>query len=319
MVVRIYDAELSQGVTLWPDERPWEWLMRKKRLMPDVMYRAQYRNDPSGLRGVRYDLTWLRFFTPNTLPKLSSLIGVQGGDLATSERSTANYFGHCTGARDSDTGLIYILDFAYGHIPAPSHLEFLRTQYQMWSGMGLPIRTVLLEEVGPQQGTTQNLAAQTRVDPEGSIPIEVVNTSGTIKSKEQRFDAMMPFIKSGTVLFRGEPQANGDVEVSKSDGYVEFQREYSRFPRGGRDDVLDALEVVVNELVTTTASAAVTSDPVDAPREDERSEEEKRKARAEEYDRKQKDREQVFSTGEGGATARDRVLTAAKTRRGIFH
>lgn len=253
MTVRIYDAELGEGLALWPEERPWTWLMSKKRVMPRPMYNSQYRNDPSGLKGVRYDMSWLQYYTEASRPPLDELVGVQAGDPATSEDQTANYFGHATAGKHVETGIIYILDFTFGHIAAPKHLDFLRDQYKVWSARGLSIQKVLLETGGPQQGTTQNLIAATRTDPKGSIPIEELKPIG---SKEQRFDAVQTWLNNGTVLFKGEYLGN-DVVMSQATGFAEFLKEFSAFPKGGRDDVFDACEMVIAALVDAIKAAVV--------------------------------------------------------------
>ena len=112
MSVRIYDAELAPGVPLWPILRPWDWLMRTKAGMPLVMYNCQYRNDPSGLRGVRYDVERLHYYLPTQRPPLHEMVGVQAGDPATSESPDSNYFGHATVGKHLISGVVYDLDFA---------------------------------------------------------------------------------------------------------------------------------------------------------------------------------------------------------------
>lgn len=256
MGVRIYQAIKPDGSVLWEEERPLEWLEKKRRAMPPSLFNAQYQNDPSGMRGVKFDVEWLRFYDDTSIPPLHKLIGVQGGDPATSESESANYFGHCTAAKDPDTGIVYVLDFAFGKIPAPKHLEFLYAQYKAWKMRGLNIVKVILETNGPQQATTQNLIVQTRNDPRGAMPIDTVIPKG---SKEQRYDAIIPYLSNGTVLFKGE-RRNDQMFISNHSGFKEFQQEYSAFPRGGRDDVLDALWIAVNDLTVNVDAAAIMDD-----------------------------------------------------------
>ena len=253
MGVRIYQAIKPDGSVLWEAERPLEWLEKKRRSMPPSLFNAQYQNDPSGMRGVKFDVDWLRFYDDSTIPPLHKLIGVQGGDPATSESESANYFGHCTAAKDPDTGIVYVLDFAFGKISAPKHLEFLFAQYKAWTMRGLNITKVILETNGPQQATTQNLITQTRNDIRGAMPIETVVPRG---SKEQRYDSIIPYLSNGTVLFKGIRRGD-EMFMTDTNGFKEFQQEYSAFPRGGRDDVLDALWIAVNNLVSTVDAAAI--------------------------------------------------------------
>ena len=174
MGVRIYQAINPDGSVLWEEERPREWLEKKKRSMPPSLFNAQYQNDPSGMKGVKFEIDWLHFYDDVSIPPIHRLIGVQGGDPATSEGESANYFGHCTAGKDPETGIVYVLDFAYGKITAPKHLEFLHAQYETWRRRGLTINKVILETNGPQQATTQHLINQTRNDPRGAMPIDTV-------------------------------------------------------------------------------------------------------------------------------------------------
>ena len=197
MGVRIYQAIKPDGSVLWEEERPLAWLEKKKRSMPPSLFNAQYQNDPSGMKGVKFEIDWLHFYDDVSIPPIHRLVGVQGGDPATSTSESANYFGHCTAGKDPDTGIVYVLDFAYGKITAPRHLEFLHAQYETWRRRGLTINKVILETNGPQQATTQHLINQTRNDPRGAMPIDTVNPKG---SKEQRYDAIIPFIANGSIL-----------------------------------------------------------------------------------------------------------------------
>ncbi len=256
MAVRIYTAELGDGKVLWPEERPAEWLLAKKKVMPRVLFNSQYNNDPSGLRGVRYDPAWLLYYNRVQLPPMHRLQGCQGVDLATSLSDGADYFGHCTAARDTETGIVFILDFQFGHIAAPQHLTFLEDQFKFWKARGLIIQKILVETGGPQQGTTQNLIANTRTSTTLQLPLEESKPKG---SKEQRFDAMMPFLSNGSVLFKGEI-VEGTVVMSETKGFQEFLREYSQFDKGRYDDLLDALSIVVEALTVNGLAANVSEE-----------------------------------------------------------
>ena len=255
MGVRLYQAIQPDGSVLWEDERPLEWLEKKRKSMPPALFNAQYQNDPSGMKGVKFDVDWLHFYDDVTIPPIHTLTGVQGGDPATSERRNADYFGHCTAGKDPNTGIIYILDFAFANISAPKHLEFLHAQYQKWRSRGLNISRVILETNGPQQATTQHLIENTRNDPRGSMPIETVTPKG---SKAQRYDAIIPFIANGSIVFKGERRGDS-MNMSSELGFREFQQEYSSFPRGGRDDILDALWIATHNLTSSVEAASVSS------------------------------------------------------------
>ena len=85
------------------------------------------------------------------------------------------------------------------------------------------------------------------------MPIETIVPKG---SKEQRYDAIIPFIANGSIRFKGERRGE-DMYMSGENGFKEFQFEYSSFPRGGRDDILDALWIAVNDLTSNIEAVGI--------------------------------------------------------------
>ena len=85
------------------------------------------------------------------------------------------------------------------------------------------------------------------------MPIETVTPKG---SKEQRYDAIIPVIANGSIVFKGERRGE-DMNMSSELGFREFQQEYSSFPRGGRDDILDALWIATHSLTSSVDAASV--------------------------------------------------------------
>ena len=251
--VRIYQAIQPDGTALWPDQRPIEWLARERNNMVEANFNAQYQNDPSGLTGVLLDVGWLNFYDENDIPNLENFIGYQGADPATSQRERANYFGHCTSARDPETGQIYVLGFVYDKIPATEHEEFMQVQYIHWLMRDLRILEVSYETQGPNQGAAQLLMESNRKN--DLIPMPLVASPPKGK-KEDRILSLRPHFKS-TILFPGHLNVNGEWEMKKDAGFEEFLKEYMSFPLGGRDDLLDALFLSVDPLMEITSAAAV--------------------------------------------------------------
>jgi hypothetical protein len=302
MVVRIYDAEDGpDGGVLWTAERPAEWLADKKSKMPGPIYRAQYRNDPSGLRGARYDEGWLEFYTSSQLPPWEELVGYQGGDPATSEDLKSDYFGHSTVAKHIKTGIVYVLGLDFVRKPATQHHDYLKQQYVLWSSKGLNIIVVRVESIGPQQGTVQRVIDDSRRDPDLMMPLEAFKPKG---SKEVRFDSLLPHYQNGTILFPGE-KVGDKMEMSGRIGFQEFLEEYRRFPLGGRDDVLDALYISVEGCLQGIA-AAVAGKRVEGNKE--------RALRLLDSGEREKERVKVKRT----ESARDRIISRTG-RESLFH
>ena len=251
--VRVYQAIKPNGEALWEEQRPLAWLEREKGMMTTAYFNAQYMNDPSGMFGVRYDLRFLNYYTIEQRPPLDSLIGVQGADPATSESTSANYFGHCTAGKDPSTGIIYVLGFAFANIAATKHEAFLRTQYYAWEAQGLSVHNVRQESHGPIQAATQFLMDSNRQNHVNPLPLEIVKPKG---SKEERFDELIPHMGNGTILFPGQRGVEG-IELASNTGLDEFKKEWASFPLSGRDDLLDALWIAVDGLLGTSPAASV--------------------------------------------------------------
>lgn len=274
MAVRIYKAIQDDGTALWPEERTLRWLLEKRNTMPLPLFNAQYQNDPSGLKGVRYDADAIRYYLPYQLPEMSTLLGCQGGDPATSEESNADYFGHVTAAKAMETGTIYILDMDYDRVPSTSHVDFLQQRFAMWMNRGLNIQCVRLEASGAWTGMAQMIQSSVFTAATSSpwpttrpMPIEVYKPKG---SKLTRLDGIMPYIKNATVLFKGQARTGTDLEMASERGFEEFFRELTQFPKGRRDDLLDALFLVIDYLVQTSAAASANSVEVEMEQEKKR-------------------------------------------------
>lgn len=251
--VRIYQAIKPDGTALWPEVRPIEWLDRERLTTPKGYFDSQYMNDPSGLTGVRYNSDWIQFYTQSSMPEITTLIGVQGADPAVSESRTADYFGHCTVGRDPTDGRIYVLAFDFDRLPATRHEEYLRAQYNTWRERGLSISVVRNESHGPIQAATQHLEAVNRLS-DSPLPLEIVKPKG---NKEERFDELLPYIGNGTILFPGVRDATGEASILSNKGFDEFMSEFTSFPIGRRDDLMDALWLAVDSLLSATPAAAL--------------------------------------------------------------
>lgn len=49
--------------------------------MPPSLFNAQYQNDPSGMKGVKFDVDWLHFYDDMTIPPIRNLVGFKAVTL----------------------------------------------------------------------------------------------------------------------------------------------------------------------------------------------------------------------------------------------
>lgn len=93
------------GGALWPERFPMDHLEHVRRDMGSALYNCMYMGDPSGLEGRLFRREW--FSVVDNVPELTHV--VSGWDLATSERTEADYTVKTTLGRGVD-GRVYVLD-----------------------------------------------------------------------------------------------------------------------------------------------------------------------------------------------------------------
>lgn len=242
--VMIYQAIKPDGTALWEAERPLEWLLGVKQNMTDAFFNSQYQNDPSGLKGVLFNIDHLQYYLPHELPPMHTLMGFQGGDSAVSKESTADYYGHFTGGRDPMSGTIYLLDCAHDRFSSPEHQGFLRAEYDKWKLRDLNIGMVQVEYWGTLKGSGQELEERERRMPD-PMPLHLIEAVKGQTNKQERLLALRPHF-NGRVLFPGELDGQGKRQLIQTGNWREFLTQFASFPRGRYDDLLDALWVMLD-------------------------------------------------------------------------
>ena len=257
MVVRIYKAILDEDTqeVLWPEVRPYRWLMKVKDSMADYRFDLQFNNDASTMLGGRYLEKWLKYIDVNVVD-LSDYRGIQYADPATSIEEHADYFAIATGGINS-LGELLVFDCEWEKVSPADHMEYMLTSYRKWIDKGLEIDHVFIEEVGTQQGTTQRLITDLRAH----MPIEAHKVSKSQGNKELRIDKCVPFIKNGQTKFLGMKVENSlDLKLLNNRGLGEFLNQYRMFPRGN-DDVLDAICGLITKGLENPPLAFSTHNP----------------------------------------------------------
>ena len=261
--VRIYSAYDEEGKLLWPDrpqpdmgdgmslkekiKRNWDWLMGIKKSMAVApgSFEAQYLNDTSYLSGAQYKMEWLQYYGGSERPAMQDLVGHIGCDPAMSTRAESRYTGVCTVALDRIGRRVYVLGFNFGHWESTTHLQQIQSEHQRWQSQGLMIAGTWYEVAGPIQGIFDFIKRELAAS-EYKMPFEAVRAKG---SKPERFDQLAQWIRDGIIVFPGERQSNGSLDLMKSRGFDEFRREFTRFngeKTGSRTDLLDALYIAAN-------------------------------------------------------------------------
>jgi len=206
---------------LWPKYWSLSKLQERQREIGTIFFNCQYQNDPTGMEGSLLKAAWLHPWDTPPSPTLPVFAGL---DPSLGEH---DYFGIASIAYDRNHDQAYLLDVWAEHLPFPDilreKLPQLRNNYRyqkmyMETNFWQKILTYLPELRG--------------------LPIVPVQT---VRDKESRFIPMSSHFESKRILVN-------PLLLQRS----EFWTEWVQFPRGQHDDALDATEIVIRNIFTTT-------------------------------------------------------------------
>lgn len=222
---------------LWKQEHSLESLNRIKQDYGSVQFNLVYQGDPTGLQGDIFKREWFSYYGPDEdkkrVPKDAAWF--QSVDVAVSQNKRADYTVVATMARDTE-GNIYIHDVWRDRIEAPDQPKLIVKEYRKYP----KVMWVLIETVAYQLSLFQNVIRE-------GIPARPFKPE---KNKVMRARSSAAFFEARKVYFRR------DSESAKWLEYV--LDEFTSFPRGEHDDVVDTVTSLLEEL-----ALSVTGDPVE--------------------------------------------------------
>lgn len=209
----LVDKALSEsGESLWPSKFPASLLQSKRQEMGSVAFGMQYQNDVSGSRGDIFQYDWIKYY--DVAP--SQLRIFQGVDLAIGQKSSHDYFAHCTVGIDTNFN-IFVLDFYRGRHSFLEQADIIVSKFQQFD----PVR-VGNEIVAYQSALAHHLRTQTQVRVH-ELPAKV--------DKVTRAQALSAKFESRQVHFLKYQQ--------------DLIEEVCGFPNAQHDDLFDALEFAI--------------------------------------------------------------------------
>ena len=231
---------MTEPISYWPERWSVKDLLVMKERMGSLAFNSQYMCDPSGYAGQLFDPELIQFYNPKTLEAIwGNLDFVVSIDPNVTDDPESDNTAIITGAVDRKNGKVYVMDiFAkpldfvkqvvamkkYGH----KTLFNVGTYTYEASGR--------ISKIGVESVSYQRSLAQT-----GYLSgLPVVELKQGNQKKPIRILGMYPHIENGRVLF---PNPEGEIHIPWWDKFLE---EYSTFPKGRRDDMLDALEMLVS-------------------------------------------------------------------------
>ena len=230
----------GQYISYWPERWPVEKLLQIREEIGSLAFSAQYLNNPSGYEGRLFKPEWIHHYTvdDDILPKQGNMVYVMSVDPNISEEPEADNTAIVTLAVDSKRGDVYVLDiFArpMGFLNQVEHLKMYALRRQLSVG-----KTFLLGEQTIMKIGVESVAYQKALQATGYLMgLPVVEVHHSKMDKVTRLLRMQPHIENGRIKFP-DPTVHSDVRW-----WEPFLEEYLSFPRGRRDDMMDALEIAV--------------------------------------------------------------------------
>jgi len=222
---------------LWTTEHNLEALLRIKQDYGTVQFNLIYQGDPTGLQGDIFKRDWFCYYGPEEdrkkVPKTAHWF--QSVDVAVSQKKTADYTVMATIALDNE-GNFFIHDIWRDRIEAPDQPKMIQKEYRKYP----KVMWVLIEVVAYQLSLFQNVIR-------GGIPARPYRPE---KNKVMRGRSGAAFFEARKVFFRRDAETNARWLGIAED-------EFTSFPRGEHDDIVDAVTSLFEELALTFSGEAI--------------------------------------------------------------
>ncbi len=238
-------GEDGKPISYWPERWPTDALLERQKEITysqgSLAWNAQYMLDPSGYEGRLFKSDWLNFYTmkDDIEPRLGDLEYIMAVDPNIKEDPTSDNTAIVTAAVDRRRNEIYVLDIyaePLDFIKQVQRLHEYSTRISLRVGkMHIPGEQHI-NKIGVESVAYQRALQQTGY----LLGLPVVEVQHSRIDKNTRILRMAPHIENGRVKFP-DPEAHPECRW-----YDKFYDEYVTFPRGRRDDMLDALEILID-------------------------------------------------------------------------
>ena len=249
-------GEDGQPISYWPARWSVEELLRMKERMGSLAFNSQYMCDPSGYAGQLFDPEDIQFYNPDLLMSIwGNLDFVMSVDPNITADPESDNTAIVTAAVDRKRGQVYVMDiFAkpLDFVRQVGQMEKYGRKTQLSVGSHLYIPETRITKIGVESTAYQRSLQQT-----GYLQgLPVVEIKQGNKNKEIRILGMQPHIENGRVRFP-------DPNVIKTRWWEDFVIEYGTFPKGRRDDMLDALEILITMVASSFGVSGIPYGPGD--------------------------------------------------------
>jgi predicted phage terminase large subunit-like protein len=216
-----YDWRYKEGELLWPERYGPVEIANLKKSLKGYGEAGQLQQRPVSRRGGMIDVAWLK-----VLPaKPAGVLWVRAWDFAGTEGGGDHTAGLLVG--EDEEGRIYLADGIYGQW-GPGEVELVLHQTAMIDGQDIPIR---IPQDPAQAGKSQVFQMVTRLLRGWTVWAELNNGS-----KITRATGWVSQARVGNVYLVAGPWVS------------DFMGEARMFPRGKKDDYIDAVSAGFDEL-----------------------------------------------------------------------
>lgn len=233
-------GEDGKPISYWPERWPIEALMEMKERMGSLAFNSQMMCDISGYAGQLFDPEWLQYYDPlhDLMPVWGNLDFVMSVDPNITDDPESDNTAIPTAAVDRKNTTIYVLDiFAkpIGFLEQVKEIQHYGRRLQISVGSHRFEPEIHISKIGIESTAYQRSLQQTGY----IMGLPVVEIKQHNIKKDVRILGLGPHFESGRLRFP-------NPSVMKVPWWDGFYEEYCTFPKGRRDDRLDALEILVN-------------------------------------------------------------------------
>ena len=243
LAVRKYIRPENTNPSLWPEYFKVDALNALRVNRGSVRFNLLYQGDPTALEGDIFRRSWFQYYgvsqdphgnetTKKKIPDDATYF--MSVDPAISQKASADYFVVAVMARDKE-GNLYVVEVLRTKLEAPEQKKAIQKLYQKYP----QTVWVLVETVAYQQSLFQELI---RV----GVPCRKY-TPKAGKDKEMRARSASVFYEAGKVYHPTSASWLGD-----------FEDELTSFPRAAKDDQVDALSSLLEEISLLSSLRPIT-------------------------------------------------------------
>lgn len=219
--------------SIWPEYFKEDMLKALRIRQGSVRFNLLYQGDPSSMEGDIFRRKWFQYYGVGTdndgnetvVKKVpDDAVYFMSVDPAISQKASADFFVVAVMARDSD-GNLYVVDVLRTKLEAPDQKKAIRKLYQKYP----QTVWVLVETIAYQQSLFQELIRD-------GIPCRQYKPKAG-KDKEMRARSASVFYEAGKVY-----------HPTSAKWLSEFEDELTSFPRASKDDQVDAISSLMEEI-----------------------------------------------------------------------